>query len=305
MISKIVLIKLKTMKTITKSGLVLIILLVATITLKAQELVTQFPKLAGPYLGQQLQGKIAIPFANGLFEKDIYSSIIFSNDGKEAYWSTQNNIFCSKQINGTWTQPEPLNLIPGKPTCPVLSPDNKRLYFNDWMDGKIYFSERTGAGWSKPSLLSEVINSTPNIHWNIAVDNKGNIFLTSGKTNKDVRILYSEFKNGEYTKPVILAELKDQATICPYVAPDGAYLIYVKTILNPQRNDKAFFIMFKNKSGQWGKEINISEIIGGKGFCPNVSRDGKYFFFFNNGTMYWADASFIEDLRKEALKDDK
>lgn len=293
------------MKTLLKTNLLFIILVGFLNNLSAQQSSSDFPKLTAPYLGQKPPGKKAVPFADGFFEKDIYSSIIFSNDGKEAYWSTQDNILYSKQINGIWTKPESLNLISGKPTCPVLSPDNTKLYFNNWLNGDIYFSERTDAGWSKPSLLSEVINSTPNIHWNISVDNNGNIYFTSGKSNKDVKIHYSEFKNGEYTKPVILTELKDQATICPYVAPDGSYLIYVKTILSSKGNDKAFFIMFKNKSLRWSKEINISEIIGGKGFCPNVSRDGKYFFFFDNGTMYWADASFIENLRKEVFNDDK
>lgn len=57
-----------------------------------------------------------------------------------------------------------------------------------------------------------------------------------------------------------------------------------------------------DKFGHWGREINISEIIGANGFCPYVSNDGRYLFFFNKDNMYWADASFIEEIRKEELK---
>ena len=36
-----------------------------------------------------------------------------------------------------------------------------------------------------------------------------------------------------------------------------------------------------------------------------LSPDGKYFFFVQNISPYWVDASFIEALRKDALKDDR
>jgi len=268
----------------------------------AQSKTPELTEYKSNYLGQPAPGNKAVPFAAGFFNKNIYSSVVFSNDGKEAYWSTQSCIYQSKQLNGTWTKPEPLNLISGKPTCPMLLPDNKRLYFNDWNNGTIYYAERTDAGWSKPTPLPEVINSTSNIHWNISVDNKRNLYLAFGESNTDVKILYSEFKNGEYTKPALIESLKDETTICPYVAPDGSYLIYVKFTVTEKSNDRAFYIMFKNKSERWGKEINISEIIGENGFCSYVTNDGKYLFFFNKDTMYWVDASFIEELRKEMLK---
>jgi Tol biopolymer transport system component len=268
----------------------------------AQEKALDSTEFAGEYLNQPKPGTKAVPFANGFFPKGIYSSINFSKDGSEAYWSSQASIYQSKQINGKWTKPEAISINSINGTCPVLSPDDKRLYFITWDDNgaKICFVERTSTGWSDTHFLPEIINSTPSIHWNIAVDLKGNIYFATGRTNTDVKILFSEYNNSEYTEPKVIENLKDAATICPYVAPDGSYLIFVKSEL--ETHDKGLYIMFKKKDGGWTKETSITDIIGGRGFSPRVTSDGKYLFFFDKSTMYWADASFIEELRKKEIK---
>ena len=54
----------------------------------------------------------------------------------------------------------------------------------------------------------------------------------------------------------------------------------------------------------------MTDYIGGKdGICPTVTRDGRYLFFIGSADAkaipFWVDASFIKDLRKKALKEDK
>jgi hypothetical protein len=262
----------------------------------AQKGAPELTEFSGPYLGQPRPGTRAVPFAPGFFNKDLYSSVNFSKDGSEAYWSSQGHIYHSRQINGTWTKPEEVVFGSTRGVCPVLAPDGKRLYFNKWdAGGAIVYMERTPGGWSDIRSLPEIVNSTPDIHWNVSVDLRGNLYFTSGRTNRDVKILFSPYKNGEYGKPAPVDELKDAATICPHVAPDGSYLIFVQT--DPDKQDKSLYIVFKRKDGGWTTPRNVSDIVGGKGFCPTVSPDGKYLFFFDKGSMYWADASFIDDLR--------
>lgn len=264
----------------------------------------EFTTFSGDYLGQPRPGVKAVPFAPAFFGSGIYSSVCFSRDGSEAYWSSQSSIICSRRIGGKWTRPEAIriNSIPGN--CPVLSHDDRRLYFVTWDEtgGKICFVERTATGWSATRFLPEVINSTPHIHWNLSLDLAGNLYFATGRTNQDVQILCSPLRNGTYAKPEVIAELKDAFTICPYVAPDGSYLLFTKTELSGNGgHDKGIYIMFRKKAGGWTQPTSLTDVIGARGFCPSVTRDGKYIVFMEKGGMYWADASFIEGMRKQAL----
>jgi hypothetical protein len=102
----------------------------------------------------------------------------------------------------------------------------------------------------------------------------------------------------------MIAGLKDLEAFSPYIAPDGGYLIITKAA-----GGEELSIHFKKKDGTWTKGIELSNDIGIKGaFCPIVTPDGKYLFFVcsidGKYAPFWVDASFIQDLRKEALKDD-
>ena len=69
-------------------------------------------------------------------------------------------------------------------------------------------------------------------------------------------------------------------------------------------------IRFRNPDGSWSEALNMGkEINTGAGEnCPQVSPDGKYFFFnrynpdLKMGNMYWMDAKIIENLKPEELK---
>ena len=258
-----------------------------------------FSEYRGNYLNQPPPGTKAVPFAPGFFPDDAYSAVVFSSDGREAYWSSQAHMYQSRQIDGRWTKPESLIIDSLNGTCPTLSPDGKRLYFVTWNDQGIgiAYVERTSTGWSKPLFLPGIINEVAKIHWTLSLDRAGNLYFSHGGSITDIEILHSEFRNGIYTKPAVIENLKDDHTFCPFVAPDGSYLIFAKGT-QPGGPGKAFFIMFKDKAGRWGRAINISDIIGASGFSPTVSPDGRFLFFCDARRMYWVDASFIAELRK-------
>ena len=72
---------------------------------------------------------------------------------------------------------------------------------------------------------------------------------------------------------------------CPYISPDGSYLIFDREGLN---------ISFSREDGSW----STSESLGLEGTCPYVSPDGKYLFFLKMGMgyndVYWVDASVLK-----------
>lgn len=65
--------------------------LLAAAPLQAQEAPVTFPALQGPYLGQKLPGSVPEPFALEIMDAlfgSFHSNVVFSPDGKAAYWQT-------------------------------------------------------------------------------------------------------------------------------------------------------------------------------------------------------------------------
>jgi len=270
----------------------------------------KFPKLIGEYFGQPKPGRKAIPFAPGIISPKVslHSSITFSPDGKEAFWKTifRNKIMTSKKVNNKWTVPDSIGSVSWG-DVPFISPNGNKLYLMTikQVDGKekevISVMDKTPNGWSEPHELPDVINSIPGIHWQFSVDRNENLYFSVSNNAQENRIYYSEYKSGKYSEPRIFENLKDVNASMPYISPDGSFLIITAR--------EGFKILFKKKDGTWNNGRTITDIIGMVGMCPIVTHDGKYLFFWmtldGNNIPYWVDASFIEDLRKEALKDDK
>jgi Tol biopolymer transport system component len=265
-----------------------------------------FPELRGDYMGQPKPRKKAVPFAPGILNPrhEYHGAVTVTPDGKEIHWSAYADsggasIWRSRQVEGRWTEPEFFQ----RGDVPFISPRGDQFYFvafKQVQGGKkavIYIRDKTASGWSEPRELPETINSTPGIHWQISVDRQGNLYFgASGGTSS--RIYVSESTGGEYGKPQLIESLKDREAFSPFIAPDGSYLIFT----TPEEGEN-LFLSFKKKDGTWSRGIDLSNVIGVKGaFCPMVTHDGKFLFFVcgvdGKYAHYWADASFIEELRK-------
>jgi len=129
----------------------------------------EFSELTGPYLGQKPPGKNPKRFADDLFSS-LYSfhqsTIVFSPDGKEAYWQARaipeepnalgdDAIFESINIDGYWTTPRvaPFSIVKNGDTSPFISPDGKKFFFISKRPSggvsqghKIWVMDNTGKG---------------------------------------------------------------------------------------------------------------------------------------------------------------
>jgi hypothetical protein len=284
---------------------------IAVCTSFAQQPATDFPKLTGPYLGQKPPGKEAKPFAPGIIaaQFDFHGSVVFSLDGTEAYWCVMDNgmkIMKTKRVNEIWTEPE---LLFPNADVPFITPDGNQFFFmeqkieNGLKNEVMCVMDKTPTGWSETRPLPDIINSIPNIHWQMSVDKNGNLYFGAcGSGGKGSRIYCSEFVNGKYNTPKIINELKDVEAFSPYISHDGSYLIVTEV-----KGDLMLSIYFRKADGTWTKGKNISDNIevSGEMLCPVVTLDSKYLFFLKGvgkrTIPYWVDASFIEDLRKTEL----
>ena len=298
-----------------------------------------FPVLKGPYLGQKPPGKTARQFAVNVFDstyQGFHSNVVFSPDGKEAYWQLNEGhgsrlqaIFQSRCEDGVWTKPQVASFSTlvegGMDDAPFISPDGKKFFFLSYRPIEkgdksekcnIWSMERTEEGWSNPKPLPPIVNSLKWIHWMLSVDLHGNLYFGTwnpregGNTTGD--IYCSKFENGQYTKPEKLGpEINVPGyNYSPFIAPDGSYLIYSR---KESSKPIKLFICFRKSDGLWTKPRDLSNIIGLdristdilQGDCPLVTVDRKYLFFRDDlrGRLrpFWMDAGFIEELRRSML----
>ena len=167
----------------TKTYIVLSILSIYMFSISnAQEKSKDFPVLKGSYLGQKPPGKPAQQFAVNIFDskyQGFHSNIIFSPDGKEAYWqlnkghgSRLQGIFESRYENGIWTEPQVAffsSLVEGgMDDAPFISPDGNKFFFLSYRPIEkgdksekcnIWVMDRTKEGWSDPKPLLPIVNS--------------------------------------------------------------------------------------------------------------------------------------------------
>jgi len=280
-----------------------------------------FPVLEGPYLGQNQPDSIPVMFAVGIISSiwGLHSSLAFSPDGNEVYWSpmieipgqtySEGGIWYMKRVNNRWTPPEPApfsSIYGGNDGEPFFSPDGKRIYFNSDRpnplqknEGKenIWYVERTTKGWSEATPVDQVINQM-SMHWQFSVDKKGNIYFASDNAGGfGMQDIYcSKFIDGKYQKPENLGDRinTDKGDMTPYISPDGDYLIYCRGL--------ELYISFKEKDGTWGSAKSLgSPVNTGFELCPIVTPDGKYLIFLSGregeSHPFWVSAKIIGELR--------
>jgi ankyrin repeat protein len=292
-------------------------------TLEADDSPTKFPKLTGEYMGMAKPGDKPEPFGKGMVINHFkpHSSIVFSPDGKEAFWSIMippqgkgygsGALMHSKMIGDTWTYPVPMKFEKTgiRMDVPFFSYDGSKLYFiaraavkDGDISGKerIWVSERQGDSWAEPKTLDEKVNSFP-VHWQFSFDRKGNLYFAEWR-----KMYFSEFSNGEFKVPVDLHKALGKEKLegdAPFIAPDGSYLIYSAS--GPGKPTLDLVIMFKKKDGTWTDPVDMGNGINTPGheLCPIVTNDGKYLFYTSNFEFYWAKADIIEQLRKSILKE--
>jgi Tol biopolymer transport system component len=319
----------------TVSIICLIVLAVTNLLSKQSD----FPKLTGPYLGQKTPGMKAELFAprivsTGDFE---HSSPVFSPDLTEIYWSTTHEdkngetylrpTYYMKQVNGVWSEPKIPSFGKDFKVCenPFIQPDGKRIYFHankTLPEGHsfkldLYYAERKGDDWSEPVKLTETINTPNYLEGMPSVSRNGTLYFVGyyAKSEDGFGLYYSKLVNGKYEKPALMEEKFNSlnADWTPYIAPDESYFIFC-SFRDGGFGSGDLYICFKEKDGSWGKVINMGDkinTIANERF-PNVTPDGKYFFFNStrkiqgadpnspgngNGDIYWIDAKIIEELR--------
>lgn len=279
----------------------------------ADQSAPHFPALTGDYFGQVPTGRDPQVFAPGIVggHFQLHSSVGFSPDGSEAYWSemvppttpgySTGRTMVSRRVNGRWTYPE-VATLGSRPMddVPLVSADGRRLYdmsrrplpgtVNAAPKENIWVAERAGTGWGEPRLLDQAVNALPQ-HWQFAVDKDGGVYFSSNW--KGARgLFYSPWANGRHAEAVPLgASINANGSEgMPFMAKDGSYLLFSR--------DMDIWVSFRGADGAWKAPVRLPSPINTEDteICPTVSPDGRYLFFLR-GELMWVDAGVIEELR--------
>ena len=196
----------------------------------------------------------------------------------------------------------------------------------------IWFAEKVNGMWENPQEinfgLDYEINGT-----NPSVALSGNIYFNAEIERNVSDIYVSKYKNGSYQEPEKLSDAVNSNThdFHPYIAPDESYILFDSMRESESFGYQDIYISFRNDDGKWLKAINLGRIVNTENveLRPFVTFDQKYLFFISNKytlkkltknqlsseeftnilqspgngsqDIYWVDASFIQELKKQVL----
>ena len=306
-----------------KSSSVIVIMLLIFVCCCTQD--SEFLEFKDQYLGQQLPGITPEIFAPGVVSTKFYEhgSPVFSNDLKEIYWTAnveENGSFVTrltymmKWENKNWSRPVIPGILKDFEFCdyPFITPEGNKLFFAAYKvyevnrdkseKQKLYYSERTDSGWEFPVCIDSVVN---NPGWGLSgptVASNGTLYFTAWDQSSPIKtgFYYSEICDSGYCKPVKMDDKfkQSRSDYTPYIAKDESYFIFA-SMREGGFGWHDLFISFRQPDGSWGRIINMGDKINtdeNERF-PNLSPDGKYFFFNRSGDVYWVSAKIINELR--------
>ena len=238
-------------------------------------------------------------FAPGIISTaDMELNAAFTPDGRTLYFTKRTpklqlwTILVSTLKGSRWSVPRVAEFSGQYSDFdPFISPDGSQLFFSSNRPGPgktksdfdIWMVNKTAAGWSTAASLGPDVN-TESQEYYPSVAKNGTLYFSSnregGKGSGD--IYRSRLVNGKYTKPENLGEEINTKYFegDPYIAPDESFLIFVSYNRPEGLGDGDLYISL-NQNGHWTPAKNLGAPINSSAldFCPNMSPDGKYFFF--------------------------
>jgi Tol biopolymer transport system component len=230
----------------------------------------------------------------------------FSPDGKTFYFARSKNrkyIILETRFDGTkWSAATPSALFDtAYSNADPFITTNGDIYFisnrpkdktDTTGDYDIYRIARQENKWLEPENLT-AINSDSTEYY-VSVSSSGNIYFASYREG-NLDLFMSRKKDAHYEIPFNLGKTinSDSDEHDPLIAPDESWLIFTSS--RPGGFGEADLYISRREKDQWqqpqnmGKKINTTTYE----YCPNLSPDGKYFFFSSESEVKWISSSIL------------
>lgn len=195
----------------------------------------------------------------------------------------------------------------------------------------IWVMDRDGDGWGKPRNLGAPVNTEASEFFP-SVTRDGTLYFTREDPATGRNFIYRarSSPNG-YGEPERLPEAVNSANqFNAFVDPDESYLILGVFGRGDSTGGTDYYVVFRDPDDTWHGPLNLGPAVNqprGAEWSPFVSPDGRYFFFMStrqpypnaapqrlsfdwlkefaagpesgNPAIYWMEAGFLEDLRRE------
>jgi len=264
------------------------------------------------FLGEVAPGDTAILFAPDKLNnpEGYHSALIITSDYREVYFSPMTRYGEIHKIVDFENSNVSEKLVFPK-LCdagdPILSPDNKRLYFLSFQPlekdslyrERIWYSEIKDGYLLEPKVVDERVYDHPT-HWQLSVASNYNLYFTSEiESDENQDIYLSKYIDGKYQEPIKLPEVinTEYRELCPYISPNEKYLIFARSDNTTEKMD--LFISYK-EDNKWQMANRLPNSINSKGndLCPVLTPDEKYLFFISTrdglSKIYWVNANFLK-----------
>lgn len=257
-------------------------------------------------LDPNLPGETARLFAAGKISSPLTDwGITFSPGGDEIYYTVSVKkkmvIVGMKWRSGQWTDPEVVSFSGVYPDAtPNIAGDGERMIFvsgrpteegDEVPDKNIWCVHRDGSSWGTPYPLT-VVNTGENEFFPCLARNGDLYFCVRCKERgKKVHIYVSKYQKGKYGKPEPLKGKinTEYGEYCPFVSPDGSYMIVELAGAPGGSGGGDLYISRKQNDGSWGKPVNLGLAFNSPGndCYPVLSPDGKYLIFMSDRKPYF------------------
>jgi hypothetical protein len=198
-----------------------------------------------------------------------------------------------------------------------------------WANQDIWVVDRVEDGWGEPYNIGPPIN-TEEAEFYPSLTRDGTMYFTRQLASGESYIFRSRWVDGAYQEPERLGpEVNSTGSqFNAFVAPDESYVIVPVFGRDDSLGSTDYYIVFRSEDDTWTGPFNLGPRINtsrGGEHSAYVSADGRFLFFMSsrgpdgstvpptltheylaslhgrapNGssTIYWADASFLEELR--------
>ncbi len=271
-------------------------------------LATALPGLAadlkGRYLDQDPPGATAKVFAPGVISVDgtTERSLSLSPKGDELFFTRStgwphSKIMHMRKQGDTWSTPEPAAFLKGDgATQAVFAPDGQSLWFStsrgkpDIQFFSLWRSRKTPEGWAPPESMIDIGGGLM-MEFHPSIARSGSVYFLYWDFAKQTGDIYTaRLVDGKYAAPIILGPpiSTEYNEVRPTVDPNEKYLLF-ESDRPGGRGATDIYIAFKEPDGTWSAPKNLGPTVNTPGVddTPEISPDGKYWFFSKDGNIYW------------------
>ncbi len=256
-----------------------------------------------PYMGQKPPGSIPEIFAPGVIsvEGSKEHCLSLSPKGDELFFTRSgwphSRILHMKRQDDTWTTSEPAPFLKDDgATQAAFSPDGQYLYYStshgksDIRHYSLWRSRKAGGNWSEPESVIDMGGGLM-MEFHPSVARNGSVYFLYWDFSNQMGDLYvARLVNGRYTDPIILGPpiSTPYNEVRPTVDPNGKYLLF-ESDRPGGHGGTDIYIAFRGDDGTWSAPRNLGPSVNTSDDddVPNISPDGRYWFFSMNGDIYW------------------